>query len=90
MLINQAVEVGIEIIPVPGVSSLMTTLSVLDFKLDKFYFAGFLPREKEQRKSELNSLKSFRITSYNVCYTKLLRQRRTKPITPWNKPIAVP
>lgn len=61
MLINQAVQVGIEIIPVPGASSLMTTLSVLDFKLDKFYFAGFLPREKEQRKSELNSLKSLTI-----------------------------
>ena len=61
MLINQAVQVGIQIVPIPGASSLMTTLSVLDFKLDQFYFAGFLPREKEQRKEELSSLKSLSI-----------------------------
>ena len=61
MLINQAIQVGIQIVPIPGASSLMTTLSVLDFKLDQFYFAGFLPREKEQRKEELSSLKSLSI-----------------------------
>jgi 16S rRNA (cytidine1402-2'-O)-methyltransferase len=56
-LINQASQMEIEIIPIPGASSLMATLSILDFKLDRFYFAGFLPREKEQRKKELNALR---------------------------------
>ena len=36
LLINQATQLGIEIIPIPGASSLMATLSVLDFKLDRF------------------------------------------------------
>ena len=57
LLINQVTQVGIKVIPVPGPSSLMATLSILDFKLDRFYFAGFLPREKEQRKKVLDSLK---------------------------------
>jgi 16S rRNA (cytidine1402-2'-O)-methyltransferase len=57
-LINQATQMEIEVIPIPGASSLMATLSVLDFKLDRFYFAGFLPREKEERKNVLNSLRS--------------------------------
>ena len=57
-LISQAVDFGIEVIPVPGASSLMATLSILDFKLDQFYFAGFLPREKQERANALNQLKS--------------------------------
>jgi 16S rRNA (cytidine1402-2'-O)-methyltransferase len=57
-LINQVTQMGIEVIPIPGASSLMAILSVLDFKLDQFYFAGFLPREKDQRKNVLNSLRS--------------------------------
>ena len=61
ILINQATQMGIDVIPIPGPSSLMAALSVLDFKLDRFYFAGFLPREKEHRKSVLNSLRSMDI-----------------------------
>ena len=58
-LINQAVLFGIQIVPVPGVSSLMAALSVLDFKLENFLFRGFLPRNSEERKRELQKLKSF-------------------------------
>lgn len=61
ILINQAVQFGIEIIPIPGASSLMATLSILDFKLDQFYFAGFLPREKEERKRSLNALRTINV-----------------------------
>lgn len=61
ILINQATQMGIDVVPIPGPSSLMAALSVLDFKLDRFYFAGFLPREKEHRKSVLNSLRSMDI-----------------------------
>ena len=61
MLINQETQMGIEVVPIPGPSSLMAALSVLDFKLDRFYFAGFLPREKDHRKTVLNSLRSMDI-----------------------------
>lgn len=60
-LINQAVHSGIPIIALPGASSLMTALSVLDASLDKFVFGGFLPRENEARFSELKRLKSMRM-----------------------------
>ena len=58
-LINQAVLHGIQVTPVPGVSSLMVALSILDFKLESFLFRGFLPRNSEERKRELQKLKSF-------------------------------
>ena len=61
LLINRATQMRVEVSPVPGPSSLMAALSVLDFKLDRFYFAGFLPREKDKRKNELNSLRSMDI-----------------------------
>lgn len=59
-LIAQAVEMGIVVSPIPGASSLMAALSVLDFKLERFVFAGFLPREPEQRRRELIHLRSLR------------------------------
>ncbi|NSW51399.1 MAG: 16S rRNA (cytidine(1402)-2'-O)-methyltransferase [Anaerolineae bacterium] len=56
-LIARAVEFGITVIPIPGVSSLMTTLSVLDFNPDSFLFGGFLSRDSAERQRELFRLK---------------------------------
>ena len=47
---------GIRVIPLPGPSSLMAALSIVDFKLEKFVFAGFLPREDNWRQQELARL----------------------------------
>jgi 16S rRNA (cytidine1402-2'-O)-methyltransferase len=60
-LISTLVEQGLEVIPIPGPSSLMAALSVLDFKLDRFYYAGFLPRDKEERRSTLRYLRHLRM-----------------------------
>lgn len=60
-LIRQAVEYGVETVPVPGPSSLMAALSVLDFKLEQYVFAGFLSRVPEQRRKELQRLRGFRM-----------------------------
>lgn len=57
-LIEQAAAAGITILPIPGASSLMATLSMLTVKLDQFVYAGFLPREKEARRIELQRLRS--------------------------------
>jgi len=59
-LISKVVEAGLPIVPVPGVSSLMAALSILDFKPERFYFAGFLPRENDSRRRELLRLKTMR------------------------------
>ncbi|NMB88565.1 MAG: tetrapyrrole methylase, partial [Chloroflexi bacterium] len=42
-------------------SSLMATLSVLDFPIQRFVFGGFLPRDERQRAQELQRLKSLRM-----------------------------
>lgn len=59
-LIKQLVEHGVPVVPVPGASSLMATLSVLDVKLDRFIYAGFLPRDRTERKKALKHLRSTR------------------------------
>jgi len=57
-LVRRVAELEFRIQPVPGVSSLMTTLSLLDFKLERFVFGGFLPRQPDQRRQELLRLRS--------------------------------
>jgi 16S rRNA (cytidine1402-2'-O)-methyltransferase len=60
-LIAYLTEMGIPIVPVPGPSSLMAALSVLDVKLDRFFYAGFLPRDKEERRKSLKFLRNMRV-----------------------------
>ena len=57
-LIRLASEAGVAVIPLPGASSLMAALSILDFKLENFYFAGFLSPKNEIRKNEFARLKT--------------------------------
>jgi 16S rRNA (cytidine1402-2'-O)-methyltransferase len=59
-LIRTLVEEGLPVIPIPGPSSLMAALSVLDFKLDRFIYAGFLPRDRDERRKALKHLRSTR------------------------------
>ena len=56
-LIHHLVEMGIPVVPIPGPSSLMATLSILDIKLDRFIYAGFLPRDRTERKKALKHLR---------------------------------
>ncbi len=57
-LIRQASQAGIRVIPLPGPSSLITALSLLDRPLNQFIFGGFLPREKNERLAALRALKA--------------------------------
>jgi 16S rRNA (cytidine1402-2'-O)-methyltransferase len=56
-LVQQAADVGIPVIPIPGPSSLMAALSVLEFNMTRFVFGGFLPREADLRRRELHRLR---------------------------------
>ncbi len=60
-LIQLASSSGVEVSPIPGASSLSATLSLLDTKIERFVFAGFLPREAEQRRRELSRYRSYRM-----------------------------
>jgi 16S rRNA (cytidine1402-2'-O)-methyltransferase len=56
-LVRQATQAGIQAVPVPGPSSLMAALSVLDFEIRQFVFGGFLPRDPDTRRQELARLR---------------------------------
>jgi len=61
LLIQQAVEMGIRVSPIPGASSLSAALSIVDRPLKQFIFGGFLSRVPEERKKELARLRSLRM-----------------------------
>jgi 16S rRNA (cytidine1402-2'-O)-methyltransferase len=60
-IIERALGVGAEVIPIPGASSLMATLSILELPLPKFYFAGFPPRQPNERANMLEYLRKMHI-----------------------------
>lgn len=49
-------EMNIQVVPVPGASSLVAAMSVCPFNLEQFQFAGFLPPKTEQRQSAMTRL----------------------------------
>lgn len=60
-LIQLAASSGVKVSPVPGASSLMAALSVLDFHLEKFLFGGFPPRDPDTRKKVLTHYRSLKM-----------------------------
>ena len=58
LLINLALNNNIKIVPIPGVSALITALVVSGLPTDKFVFEGFLPRKSKERKRYFESIKN--------------------------------
>ncbi|MFL2875729.1 MAG: 16S rRNA (cytidine(1402)-2'-O)-methyltransferase [Pelagibacterales bacterium MED-G43] len=64
ILVNHCIENGIQVIPIPGVSSITSALSVSGFK-DQFLFYGFLPKTE----NELNKvLKAFSLNNFTQIF----------------------
>lgn len=59
-IIKSVSQAGFNVVPIPGVSSLMAALSILDFRAEPFYFAGFLPRQENERLKALQRLKQMK------------------------------
>ncbi|MEE9198205.1 MAG: 16S rRNA (cytidine(1402)-2'-O)-methyltransferase, partial [Dehalococcoidia bacterium] len=55
-LIGAAIERGIEVVPVPGPSAVLTALVVSGLPTHSFVYLGFLPRRKGERRRLLASL----------------------------------
>lgn len=55
-LIRAAIERGIRVVPIPGVSAAVTALSVSGMPTDSFVFVGFLARKKGKRLEQLRKL----------------------------------
>jgi 16S rRNA (cytidine1402-2'-O)-methyltransferase len=56
-LVTQSREQNIPVIPVPGVSAVITALSVAGLPTDRFVFEGFLPAKSAARQQRLEKLK---------------------------------
>lgn len=55
-LVKKAIEKGVVVRAVPGVTSVMTALTTSGLPMDSFVFAGFLSREPGERLQELKRL----------------------------------
>ena len=58
LLIQTCIEKNINIVPIPGVSSITASMSVSGFK-DQFLFYGFLPKTEKELEKILSSLCKF-------------------------------
>jgi len=58
IVIDAAVEAGINVVSVPGPSAVVAALVVSGLPAERFAFEGFLPRNKKQRKDHLSDLAS--------------------------------
>lgn len=56
-LVRAAIENGFRVIPIPGVSSVITALSVAGLPTDEFCFHGFLAHKNSDRLAALEALK---------------------------------
>lgn len=57
-LVNALVSQGISVIPVPGVSAIITALSAAGLPTDRFAFEGFLSAKGSTRRKAMEALKS--------------------------------
>jgi 16S rRNA (cytidine1402-2'-O)-methyltransferase len=55
-LVVAAIEEGIQVVPVPGPSVVITALAISGLPTDRFSYIGFLPRRKNARRHLLESI----------------------------------
>ncbi|CAN2039026.1 16S rRNA 2'-O-ribose C1402 methyltransferase [Candidatus Magnetomoraceae bacterium gMMP-15] len=55
-LINQTVNSGLPVIPIPGVSAAVAAISASGLPMDSFLFTGFVSRKKNKRQKQLKDL----------------------------------
>jgi 16S rRNA (cytidine1402-2'-O)-methyltransferase len=77
-LLELLYQMGIPVSPIPGPGSLMAALSLCDFSIEQFIFAGFPPRDTQKREGFLADFKPEKVpvvlmdTPYRL--TKLLTE----------------
>ena len=55
-VVKSAIEKNVSVVPVPGPVALISALIVAGFPTDEFYFGGFLPARKNQRRARFAEL----------------------------------
>ncbi len=56
-IVNNAIELGMDVIPIPGPSAVLAALVASGFSGDRFTFEGFLPENQRLLNERLNRLK---------------------------------
>jgi len=74
-LVNLAVSAGIEVVAVPGASSITAALSICGLPTDRFVFEGFLPSRQAGRLKRLSELLTEKRTV--VCFESSHRIRES-------------
>ena len=78
-LINECISNDIEIIPLPGPSSVITAVSISGFS-EKFFFYGFFPDKKKLIAEELEKFSNF-----NFCIVFFISPKKINKIIPYIK-----
>lgn len=74
-LVVQAVEQEIKVIPIPGPSAALLGLIASGLSTERFFFLGFLPRDKKGLYEELERIKEYQETL--ICYEAPHRIQKT-------------
>jgi 16S rRNA (cytidine1402-2'-O)-methyltransferase len=61
-LVTEAIEQGIQVVPIPGPSAAVSALISSGLPTDSFLFLGFLPRQKKARQTALTAVASLPYT----------------------------
>jgi 16S rRNA (cytidine1402-2'-O)-methyltransferase len=61
-LVKACIEAGITVVPIPGVTAVITALVAAGLPTDRFVFEGFLPTQNKERNNRLEILKDERRT----------------------------
>jgi 16S rRNA (cytidine1402-2'-O)-methyltransferase len=57
-VVQLAIGAGISVVPIPGASAVISALSASGLPTDSFFFGGFLPSKKNERRRRLDELSS--------------------------------
>ncbi|MFA6078207.1 MAG: 16S rRNA (cytidine(1402)-2'-O)-methyltransferase [Candidatus Omnitrophota bacterium] len=76
-IIRMAIDNGINVVPIPGPSAMLTALTVSGKPTDKFTYEGFLSNKSARRRNQLTKLKAEErtVVIYESCHriTKFLQ-----------------
>lgn len=61
-LVAEALEAGVQVVPVPGASAVLAALSASGLPTSRFHFLGFLPRKGPERRAMLDEVAGLRAT----------------------------
>ncbi len=78
-------ERGVEVVPLPGASAVITALSASGLPTDRFLFEGFLPRTQEKRLKRLQQLRNFPSTLVFYESTHRILQCLQDMLTPFGE-----